>query len=398
MAWRINESVVRGEIDNRVRGRVTGRVWLIGRAKPIALDLAGNCARDIAGCMVRFENPAPKSTSEESTDLAAEQIGVAGDITASRKVRVLDVSLEEARRLTREGETPPEHKANCLYVEWFSGANGRVVIESIDYKPNISAPQWTLSAAEEQAQTERSHQAMRDWLERLDDALQSEEPPTFDPHEKKPLDEFDYEKLMRESDARTGKYMELLEKYEGHPDREKIVAREMGWSWLEEALEADERDALPREEIEIPPLEPNPLTEGVDWVRDKDGRIHHPLTKRAFESAMSMWHYCDDRGLLGENGDADLHEMIFQFQTTGAKIAGALNNLAYDDDNSREGGFVVAALKRALNYLHASMAATEKVATKKLVDPERLNSFRADLFDVREKILALMERFRSKSS
>jgi hypothetical protein len=44
------------------------------------------------------------------------------------------------------------------------------------------------------------------------------------------------------------------------------------------------------------------------------------------------------------------------------------------------------------------MAATEKVATTKLVDPQRLNSFRADLFDVREKILALMERFRSKSS
>src|SRR6266566_1778024 len=100
-----------------------------------------------------------------------------------------------------------------------------------------------------------------------------------------------------ESDARTDKYMKLFEKYEGHPDREKIVAREMGWTWLEEALEADERGALPkREREEIPPLEPNPLTEGVEWVRDKDGHIHHPLTKRAFESGVAMWHFCDDRG------------------------------------------------------------------------------------------------------
>jgi len=72
----------------------------------------------------------------------------------------------------------------------------------------------------------------------------------LDPENEQPLDEFGYEKLMRESDARTDKYIELLKKYEGHPDQEKIVAREMGWTWLEEALEADERGALPpREEI-----------------------------------------------------------------------------------------------------------------------------------------------------
>ena len=30
MAWRIHEQILRGEIDNRTRGRVTGRVWLAG--------------------------------------------------------------------------------------------------------------------------------------------------------------------------------------------------------------------------------------------------------------------------------------------------------------------------------------------------------------------------------
>ena len=109
-----------------------------------------------------------------------------------------------------------------------------------------------------------------------------------------------------------------------------------------------------------------------------------------------MWRHCDDRGLLGEEGDTDLHEMIFQFQTAGAKIAGALDSLAYDDDDSRDSGFVVAALKRALNYLHASMATAEKVAAKNLLEAARLDSFRAELFGVREEILALMERFRQK--
>src|SRR5206468_12417773 len=166
------------------------------------------------------------------------------------------------------------------------------------------------------------------------------------------------------------------------------------WTWLEEELEADERGALPpREEIEVSELVPDALTEGTDWLCDEEGHIQHPLTKRAFESAMALWHYCDERGLLGEDGDSDLHEMIFQFQTTGAKVAGALNGLAYDED-LRDGGFIVAALKRALNYLHKSVSAAEKVAGKNLFDSERLESFRADLFEVREEILRLMRRFR----
>lgn len=214
--------------------------------------------------------------------------------------------------------------------------------------------------------------------------------------EEKPLDEFGYEKFMRECDARTDKVMKLYEKYRDHPDCEKIVAREMGWEWLEEALEAKERgEVLPHETIEVPPLETNPLTEGVDWVRDEGGHIHHPLTKLAFERSMAMWHFCEDRGLLRENADSDLCAMVFEFQTTGAKIAGALDSLGYDGD-LHDGAFIVAALKRALNYLHKSIAASDKVVQKKLIDDERLQSFRTELFEIREEILGLMKRFREE--
>jgi hypothetical protein len=397
MAWRIHESILRGEIDNRVRGHIKGRIWLNSREQPITLDLSGNCSRDLTGCFVRFENPKSRSTDEENVDLAARQDGVAGDITASRKVRVFDVPLEEALGLMKKGEKPPEHLGNCFYFEWFSEANGRVVVESTDYKIDISTPAWTLSPDEEQEQIAATHQAMRDWLERLDDAL-AQKREQFDPEDEKPLDEFGYEKFMRESDTRTDKYIELLEKYEGHPDQEMIVAREIGWTWLEEALEADERGALPPgEPMEIPELIPNPLTEGVDWVRDKDGHIHHPLTKRAFESATAMWHYCNERGLLGENGDVDLAEMVFQFQTTGAKIAGALDSLGYREDLN-DAGFIIAALKRALGYLHKSVSASEKVDGKNLIDAKRLESCRAELFGIRAEILELMNRFRASSA
>ena len=42
MAWRLHEYVRRGEIDNRQRGLVTGRIWLDGVAEPLELALSGD--------------------------------------------------------------------------------------------------------------------------------------------------------------------------------------------------------------------------------------------------------------------------------------------------------------------------------------------------------------------
>src|SRR5438270_11128778 len=42
-------------------------------------------------------------------------------------------------------------------------------------------------------------------------------------------DEYDWERFLRQQDQRTEKYMELLEKYIDDPQRDEIIAREMGW-------------------------------------------------------------------------------------------------------------------------------------------------------------------------
>jgi hypothetical protein len=46
------------------------------------------------------------------------------------------------------------------------------VIESTDFQIDISAPGWTLSTEEEEAQIAACHQALRAWLDRLDAALE----------------------------------------------------------------------------------------------------------------------------------------------------------------------------------------------------------------------------------
>ncbi|HEY2951165.1 MAG TPA: hypothetical protein VGK40_01205 [Verrucomicrobiae bacterium] len=54
MAWRIHDSVIRGEIDNRVKGRVRGKLWLNGLADPVTLELKGNACPDLAGCLLKY--------------------------------------------------------------------------------------------------------------------------------------------------------------------------------------------------------------------------------------------------------------------------------------------------------------------------------------------------------
>ena len=141
--------------------------------------------------------------------------------------------------MSRRGEKPPEHMANAIYLEWFSELNGRVVIESADYRLQISEPAWRYTP-EEIAERERgiAHEQTPFAIAITQDGETQE------------WDEIRYEQFLRESDARTERYGRLLEKYADHPDSERIIAREMGWTWLEEALDQQEKEKEQEQEQE----------------------------------------------------------------------------------------------------------------------------------------------------
>lgn len=405
MAWRIHDHVVRGEIDNRERGIVRGRIWLHGIAEPIILELKGNACADLAGCFLTFENPKETFAMRSDGQLASLQRGTVGDLTASRKVRVVDMPTEEAYLRKKKKLHVPEHMANCLYLEWFSETNGRVVVESTDYKLTTSAPAWKLSPEEEEKRQHEAAEGFTGFIQKLSDTLEAQK---HEPPEDKEWDEFDYEKLLQESDARTDKYGELLDKYQDHPDRDRIIAKEMGWTWLEEALEdeSESEEQLVHQETEsesrgeegfevpdeLPDLQPDPATEGVDWVHDKHGHTSHPLALRALDGSVALWRKCDELG-LSKTEDEDLCNLISEYQITSAKLAGALNGLVYGRD-LHEGSFIVAYLKRALSHLHAAQAALEKVAPKNMLSEETIATVRTELFGIREEILKLMREFR----
>ena len=206
MAFRIHDSVVRGEVDNRVKGIVRGKIWLEGRAEPVVLELKGNAWPDLAGCRLTFTNPQKRIPHPHLDSLHPVQRGSIGDLTASRKVRVFDVPLEEALERIRRKEKPPEHLANSLYLEWFSEANGRVVIESADYALTISAPEWRMTPEEEAERAKQAAAGMTDFMGKLTEAIEQHRRGQKDPEAE--WNEHDYEKLLKESDARTNKYLE----------------------------------------------------------------------------------------------------------------------------------------------------------------------------------------------
>ncbi|MBG89254.1 MAG: hypothetical protein CMO80_20490 [Verrucomicrobiales bacterium] len=387
MAWRIHESVIRGEIDNREKDRVVGKLWIEGYDDPVELDLVGNAHPDLAGCLLKFSNSSEPVRVHPEDGVAPIQKGTAGDMTASRKVRVFDIPVEEAYIMAKRGEAPPEHMANSLYLEWFSDFNGRVVVESADYELEISAPEWRLTEKENEERAQAASEGMSNFMGQLTDALEHAQSKVN--YEKDDWDEFDYEKFMQESDARTDKYMELLDKYGDSEEGEKIIAKEMNWDSEEEAEATDA--VFDFDEDEAHELEPMAETEGVDWIRNDEGHVVHPLQHRCFKDAMRLWDEADD----AESND-QFSDLITGYQILSAKLAGALNSLAYgihDDDSA----FTVACLKRALNVLHKTQEALETPAVTSSLPDEIVTRVRKELFQLREDIIALMNRFRGRA-
>jgi len=297
----------------------------------------------------------------------------------------------------RRGETPPEHMANSLYLEWFSERSGRVVIESADYRLQISEPAWRYTPEE---------------IAKLERRTAEEETPfaiaiTQD-GETRDWDEVRYEQFLRESDASTERYGRLLRKYKDHPDSERIIAREMGWTWLEEALDQQEQQQENKtentednsgefeEDIEdygLPP--PDPMREGIDWVRDGRGRISHPIQKRANNALHLLLDELEAAGHFPEEKDDQLADFVSGFMTVSAKLAGALGGIARGDDLF-EPGMVIAWLKRILEILNQTIAAAEAIKDKRFLAAERFTYYRGELFGIRERILELITQLRAQ--
>src|SRR5258708_6296197 len=233
-------------------------------------------------------------------------------------------------------------------------------------------------------------------------------------------DEVRYEQFLRESDALTEKYGRLLEKYADHPDSERIIAREMGWSWLEEALDQQEEEEEEEEskqeneaedlqvkvdlekkdeseddiaDYELPP--PDPMREEIDWVRDERGHILHPIEKRAHDALHGLLDEVKAAERFPEEEDERVADFVSGFMTLSAKLAAALGGVARGDDFF-EPGMVIAWLKRILEILNRTIAAADAAKGKDFLPPERFAYYRRELLPIPDDVLELIKELRSR--
>jgi hypothetical protein len=380
MAWRIDEAVIRGEIDNTVEGRTTGKVWLVGREEPLVLDLDGDCLRDLAGTRLAFVNPAPQE-QEDALTLVSPQIGLIGDMTASRRCRVPDLMTPQS-----EGEEESHEWRNVLFLEWFSNTNGRVVIESDAFQLEISAHEWNMDEDAEAAQELSNLHAMREFIGQVIQRRESEEANEVTSE----MNEFEWEERLKESDRLTDAYQEVLEKYMEDPDGERKEAFVMGWDGLLDAMaDQDEEDARGGfESSDFSDMDEEEDDQDEDgWMEtdDMEDDDSHPLQARAQEIALRAMDLMDRES----KPDSPAHAVVSNLLQVTGKLAGALNGRS--SGYEPETGYVLAVLKRCLSWLNEAVGACQElIAVETDVDHRAaLVHLRSSIFEIRDGVTEL---------
>ena len=389
MAWRVDEAVEHGLIDNSVEGLTTGKIWLAGRDEPLMLSLNGDCWRDLAGPVLEFENPNPR-VCPEASELDTEQTGIIGDITASRKARVPELSEEEMDDCERRGEEIPFQWSNVLYIEWFSEINGRVLIEAADYHLKVSASEWQMDEDQEEAQKLANLSAMRDFLAQVIRRNEPDDSPeSTSVTGQGELDEYEWEERLKESDRLSDAYQEVLEKYIDDYDSERKEAFVMGWDGLLGAMAEREENGEDEDFDDDQDFQEEWRNSDEDQDENEDDddwlAASHPLQTRAREVAMR----CFDLVSRSDDKDSPAQRLVSNLMQVSAKLAGVLHG--HGSDYEPEAGFVLAVLKRCLNWINDAVGACSEII-ETADDPDAcasLENLRNEIFAIRDGIIEL---------
>ena len=198
-------------------------------------------------------------------------------------------------------------------------------------------------------------------------------------------DEYDWERFLQQQDRKTERYMELLDKYIDDPNRDQIIAREMGWHHLLDEEEEDDIDSRFSEEMKaLEEAGESPISMG-----EVESFELHPLYQASF--MLTVW--IDQ--LFDELGDLQNHPAAVKLATQSA-IASAKLAAALSDDDVDEIGMTIAYLKRALKAVSNAMEAGLQLKKEINLSPERYATLSHRLFQIRDRIIALMGEFRSE--
>ncbi len=362
MAWRIERFLIRGEIDNRIRDRVTGRLWFAGRAEPIELELYGNARRDLAGRRLEFSNPKPRPGLADN--FATQQIGVVSEFTGSRKVRVPDIQLDDDPAHGQYRASVSWHGGNALYLEWFSLASGRVILQSTDYVLTIDPDsRWDMTDEEEKLQRIAHARAIElfnreiEFLSTTDENVRKDESEEMDSVFNAPVDE------MFPDDERTFEFErgedDISEKLADEIDRRENVEDDL----LDESI----AEEIPSARELVDPPQPG-LPPLVAKARELTVRVLNEVEKNRWAPPTPCMHPVID--------------MVSSIAKAGGKISNALTGADWPP-LVQECGECIVALRQASALLSSATLAADFCREANLVPRAWLRKLETDLLALR---------------
>jgi hypothetical protein len=316
-------------------------------------------------------------------------------MTASRKNKVPDVTDAELSELLTLEQDIPFVWRNILYLEWFSEINGRVVIESGSYRLKVSPHEWQMDEDAENAQKLANLNSMRDFMAQMIRRRDSDDAGSAG------MDEFAWEKRLKETDRLTDAYQEVLEKYMEDADSEQKEAFVMGWDGLLDALADRDEDDSDDEDDDDDDDENSAYSDDeddddfFDELFDKDAETlfddgldeesDHPLQKKAQELAIfAMEVIVRDAG-----PGTPSYDLITNLLQVSGKLAGVLHSGTPEE--GPEAGLVLAILKRCMAWLNEAMRACQTlITTERDADKRKaLTEIRQTALEIRNDIVAL---------
>lgn len=200
-------------------------------------------------------------------------------------------------------------------------------------------------------------------------------------------DEFTWERFLQEQDRNTEKYFRLLEMHIDNPNRDEIIAAEMGWNLIEGN---DEETVAAGEDEDLD--EPGPVDFENDTGQDETEEEFEAFTRSQVYSDTLRLHRWINR-LLDKRQDLRENPEATRFATRcavcGAKLAAALCG---GDDS--EIGMTIAYLKRALKAANDALDALRNISESGALDRRRANHARRLVFAIRNSIVDHMGEYR----
>lgn len=202
-------------------------------------------------------------------------------------------------------------------------------------------------------------------------------------------DEYEWERFLQQQERKTERYMELLERYIDDPDRDQIIAREMGWHHLlgkEGAAWEEKVESLFEEVFEE---DRDPEADPLGGLEQAEGVESHPLYEASF--ALTVWINQLFADLGDVQGKPACMILAHHASVASAKLAAALR-----DEDVDEIGMTIAFLKRGLKSIITALDTTAQVRAETQMSPEQSAGLNARLFHIRDGIITLMGQYRTE--